>query len=239
VTVNVGRPGYVVRFFNGTNGIGAERGSASTDAGGNATFYLVEGDYGYQVDKYGTRSGMEGFTVVRNTNLNLAYTLSTVTINVGRPGYVVRFFNGTDGIGAERGSASTDAGGNATFYLVEGDYGYQVDKYGTRSAMEGFTVVRNTNQNLSYTLAAVTINVKSSGGQPLPGYIVRFYNGTDGNGTQRGSASTDASGNVVFYLVEGGYQYQVEKSAYNSGKQPPGGFFVLPGTAATLNHTVP
>ena len=182
---------------------------------------------------------MEGFAVVRSTPLNLSYTLATVTVNVGRKGYIVRFFNGTNGSGAERGSASTDDSGNAVFYLVEGDYGYQVDKYGTRSAMEGFTVVRSTNLNLSYTLAAITIHVENSGGQPLPGYRVRFYNGTDGSGTQRGSASTDAGGNVVFYLVEGGYQYQVEKNVYNSGKQPPGGFVVGRGVDAMLSHVLP
>jgi hypothetical protein len=46
----------------------------------------------------------------------------------------------------------------------------------------------------------------------------------------------------VFYLIEGGYQYQVEKNGYNSGKLPTSGFTVAappPANDQTYIHTVP
>ncbi len=169
MTVNVGRPNYTVRFFSGTNGGGLSLGSASSDANGNASFYLIEGDYGYQVEKYGSISAKAGFTVVRSTDQTIVYTLAKVTVNVGRPNYTVRFFSGTNGGGLSLGSASSDANGNASFYLIEGDYGYQVEKYGSISAKAGFTVVRSTDQTIVYTLAKVTVNVGR------PDYAVRFF----------------------------------------------------------------
>ncbi len=79
-------------------------------------------------------SAKAGFTVIRSTDQTLTYTFAKVTVNVGRPNYTVRFFSGTNGNGLELGSASSDANGNASFYLIEGDYGYQVEKYGSISA---------------------------------------------------------------------------------------------------------
>ena len=52
----------------------------------------------------------------------------------------MRVYNGADGSGAERGNAWSDANGDTAFYLVEGDYGYLVEKNAATSAKSGFTV---------------------------------------------------------------------------------------------------
>jgi murein DD-endopeptidase MepM/ murein hydrolase activator NlpD/opacity protein-like surface antigen len=229
VTINVGRPGYLVRIYNGVNGIGSEWGNAWSDASGNATFHLVEGDYGYLVEKNGARSAKTGFTVAAGVNQTLTYNLAATTINVGRPGYLVRIYNGAVGSGSEWGNAWSDASGNATFHLVEGDYGYLVEKNGARSAKTGFTVAAGVNQTLTYNLAAVTINVGR------PGYLVRIYNGAVGSGSEWGNAWSDASGNATFHLVEGDYGYLVEKNGARSAKT---GFTVAAGVNQTLTYTL-
>ena len=228
-----------MRIFSGANGSGVDLTSAKSDANGDTNFYLIEGDYGYQVEKYSIVSAKAGFTVARSAAQTLTYSLAQITVNVGRPNYIVRIFSGANGSGVDLTSAKSDANGDTNFYLIEGGYGFLVEKNGARSAIVPFTVVRSTNQILSYTLAQITLNVTNSGGQPLPNYTVRIFIGTDGSGPLWGSVKSDASGNALFYLVEGGYQYQVEKNAYNSGKQPPGGFVVVQGVDAPLSHVVP
>ena len=241
LTINVGRAGYLVRVYNGTGGSAAEWGNAWSDATGNAAFYLVEGDYGYLVEKNTARSAKTGFTIARGTDQTLTYTLAKLTINVGdnagagRAGYLVRVYNGAGGSGSEWGNAWSDANGNTTFFLVEGDYGYLVEKNAARSAKASFAVTRGTDQTLAYRLAKITIRVQNSGGQPLAGYLVRIYNYGAG---EWGNAWTAANGDAAFYLIEGSYQYQVEKNSYNSGKQPPGGFIVVPGGDAQYTHVV-
>ena len=180
LTINVGRVGYLVRVYNGADGSGAEWGNAWSDATGATAFYLVEGDYGYLVEKNSAKSAKTGFTVARSTDQTLTYTLAKVTVNVGRVGYLVRVYNGADGSGAEWGNAWSDATGATAFYLVEGDYGYLVEKNAATSAKTGFTVARSTDQTLAYTLAKVTVNVGRVG------YLVRVYNGADGSGAEVG-----------------------------------------------------
>jgi hypothetical protein len=236
VTINVGRPGYLVRVYNGTNGGGSEWGNAWSDATGATAFYLVEGDYGYLIEKNAAKSAKAGFTVARSADQTLSYTLARITINVGRPGYLVRVYNGTNGSGSEWGNAWSDATGATAFYLVEGDYGYLVEKNAARSAKAGFTVARSTDQTLSYTLAQITIHVQNGSAAPLAGYLIRIFNF---GGGEWGNAWSNSAGDALFYLVEGMYQVQVDKNAYNSGKQPAEGFVVDRGGVATRTHIVP
>ena len=83
-------------------------------------------------------------------------------------------------------------------------------------------------------LAMGTVKAGDNADVGHSGYLVRIYN--DGAG-EWGSAWTNGSGDSVFYLIEGGYQYQVEKNGYNSGKQPMGGFNVTPGGDTTYTYT--
>ncbi len=235
-TVSVGKPGYLVRIYNGAGGSGLEWGNAWSDANGNTTFFLVEGDYGFLVEKNGARSAKTAFSVAAGGNQTLTYTLSSTTVSVGKPGYLVRIYNGAGGSGSEWGNAWSDTNGNTTFFLVEGDYGFLVEKNGARSAKTAFSVAAGGNQTLTYALATITIHVQNSAGQPLLGYLVRIYNLGAG---EWGNASTAASGDAEFYLVDGCYQYQVEKGADDSGVEPTEGFTVLAGSIATYIHSTP
>jgi len=241
ITINVGQPGYLVRVFNGTGGSGSQWGNAWSNASGDTTFYLVEGSYGYRVDKNGATSGKTGFTVAAGVDQNLTYTLAKITINVGQPGYLVRVFNGTGGSGSQWGNAWSNGSGDTTFYLVEGSYGYRVDRNGATSGKYGFTVTAGTDQTLTYTLAKITVHVQKGSDSPLSGYLVRIYN-NGASTSEWGNAWTNGSGDAAFYLIEGGYQYQVEKNGYKSGKQPAGGFTVNappPADDKTYTHVVP
>ena len=241
ITINVGQPGYLVRVFNGTGGSGSQWGNAWSNASGDTTFYLVEGSYGYRVDRNGATSGKYGFTVTAGTDQTLTYTLAKITINVGQPGYLVRVFNGTGGSGSQWGNAWSNGSGDTTFYLVEGSYGYRVDRNGATSGKYGFTVTAGTDQTLTYTLAKITVHVQKGSDSPLSGYLVRIYN-NGASTSEWGNAWTNGSGDAAFYLIEGGYQYQVEKNGYKSGKQPAGGFTVNappPADDKTYTHVVP
>lgn len=230
------RPSYLVRVFNGTNGSGSEWANATTSADGTAIFYLPDSNYGYRVDKAGATSTKVGFVVaspapVANDQI-LAYTLATVTVTVadsggaGRAGYLVRIFNGTNGAGSEWGNATSGADGKATFVLPDGNYGYRVDKAGATGTKIGFAVAPATDRAITYTLAQLTFHVQNGGDAPLSGYLVRIYNGIGGSGSEWGNATTNANGDATFYLMDGGYQYQVQKGTYNSGRQATGGFTV-------------
>ena len=157
----------------------------------------------------------------------------------------MRVYN--DGSG-QWGYRWSNASGESTFYLIEGNYEFLVEKNGARSQKYDFTVDPPSGDpsgsaddtNLTYLLAKVTIHVQDSGGNPLQSYLVRIYNYPAGS--QWGYQWTNSSGDAVFYLIEGSYQYQVEKNSYNSGKQPAGGFTVAappPGNDQTHTHTVP
>ena len=246
-TANVGHSGYLVRIYN--NGAG-EWGNAWTNGGGLATFYLIEGNYEYLIEKNGAKSAKYDFTVDPPTsadNQDLEYKLATVTVkasdttDVGHSGYLVRVYNNGAG---EWGNAWTSGGGLATFYLIEGNYEYLIEKNGAKSAKYDFNVAApapNANdKSLEYELAKVVIHVQNSGGNPLSGYLARIYNYP--TTTEWGNAWTNGSGDAVFYLIEGGYQYQVEKNGSNSDKLPIEGFTIVappPGNNQTLNHTVP
>ncbi len=182
----------------------------------------------------------------------LEYQLATVTVkvsdsaNVGHQSYLVRIYNA--GLG-QWGYQWSDSSGLTTFYLIEGNYEYLVEKNGAQSSKISFPVAATDHttlvsgnpddQGLEYKLAKVTVHVQDSGGSPLQSYLVRIYNFGAG---QWGYQWSNVSGDSVFYLIEGGYQYQVEKNSYNSGKLPAGGFTVdapPPADNQTLTHTIP
>ena len=185
---------------------------------------------------------------------DLEYKLATVTVKVGdssvaNPGhksYLVRIYNDNAG---QWGYQWSNSSGMTTFYLIEGKYEYLVEKNGAKSAKIDFTVADTDHsipvsgdpddQDLEYQLAKVTIHVQDSGGSPLKSYLVRIYNYL---GSQWGYQWSNSSGDSIFYLIEGGYQYQVEKNGYNSGKLPAGGFMVAappPANNQPHTHTVP
>ncbi len=125
-----GRAGYVVRIY--TAG-GVELSNAVTDVNGVTTFPVTPGtNYEYTVGRYGALSTKIGFQL--SADQTITYTLAQITVAVGRPNYNVRIFNGTNGSGVDLSSTSSDANGNTNFYLIEGDYGYQVEKSMAASA---------------------------------------------------------------------------------------------------------
>jgi len=251
-TDGTGHSGYLVRIYNDG---ASEWGNAWTNGGGLATFYLIEGKYEYLVEKNGATSDKIDFTVDPPNaadDQDLEYKLATVTVKAGdtadsgHSGYLVRIYN--DGAG-EWGNAWTNGGGVATFYLIEGKYEYLLEKNGAKSARIDFTVADTNHavpvsgnpddQDLKYKLAKVTVHVQKNN-SPLAGYLVRIYN-NGASTSEWGNAWTNGSGDAAFYLIEGGYQYQVEKNVYNSGKLPTSGFTVAappPANDQTYIHIV-
>ncbi|MFZ5917769.1 MAG: hypothetical protein ACOYZ7_12590, partial [Chloroflexota bacterium] len=190
------------------------------------------------------QSGKVGFTVTycqdQMGENALVYRLARIEIEVSdhqggaHGGYLVRVYNGAGGSGSQWGYAWSGANGLTTFYLVEGNYGYLVEKNGAQSGKVGFTVEYCKDQHLVYKLSKITITVQSSGGSGLSGYLVRVYNDTN---EQWGYQWTNASGVTTFYLVEGGYKYKVEKNSYSAwGDDSP--FTVSYDTDQALTHTV-
>lgn len=242
---NTGQLGYLVRVFNGAGGTGTQWGSDTTNVNGDTSFYLVNGTYSYRVDKAGATGTVINFTMTSAISRSLVYTLAKITVNVvdlaglGRQGFLVRVFNGVNGSGAQWGSATSDANGNASFLLPDGSYGYRVDKAGATSAIIGFSATAGNTVNLTYMLAKITIHVQTKTGAPANGYLVRLFNGATSSGTQWGTQTTNALGDSIFYVPDSTFQFQVEKASYNSGRLPMNGIVVASGSSTAVTHSLP
>jgi hypothetical protein len=222
-------PGYLVRVYNGTDGSGSQWGYAWTDSNGEATFYLIEGDYGYLIEKNGAIGAKYGFGVAPPApsadDQTLTYKLAKIVVQVSdntsdaHQGYLVRVYN--DGA-AEWGYQWSDANGESTFYLIEGAYEYLVENNGAQSQKYDFTAAppnpSSDDQTLTYKLAKITVHASDNAVNDHSGYLVRVYNGTDGSGSQWGYAWTDSNGEATFYLIEGDYGYLIEKNGAQSQK---------------------
>jgi PKD repeat protein len=205
-----GHDGYLVRVYLAG---GAQQAYAYSADGGYTAFVLdTSNNYEYTVEKNGVISPRQFFTP--SDSATLEYKLSKVEIKVGdhqagvHQGYLVRVYN--DGAG-QWGYQWSDASGLTTFYLVPGSYEYLVEKNGAQSPKTAFTVENCLDYDFEYKLSKVEIKIEYSG----LGYLVRVYNAGAG---QWGYQWSDASGLTTFYLIEGDYEYLIEKDGAQSPK---------------------
>jgi uncharacterized membrane protein len=203
--------------------VGSE--TATTSATGEAIISLADGDYTYTISNYGYLTQTAPFTV--------AGAAMFIPVDMPMlPHYDILFHamaSGTDLEGALVSltgdvimSMTTDLSGEALFSLVDGTYNYTVSKTGY-STETGSITVNGAGFTVDVVLAAlydVTFHVTSAGFN-LQGAAVTV-------GTQ--TKITNASGNAVFSLADGDYNYLVTLFNYN---EVPGAF-----TVAGANQTI-
>jgi uncharacterized membrane protein len=203
VTDNVGTPLQDAMVTVGTESI-------LTDVNGEATFMRTNGTYGYAVTKTGYITVTNNFTIA-----GADITVPVVMNPVGTEFDVT--FHVTDGtndlqdalvtVGSQ--TALTDATGMATISLANGNYNYNVTKFGYSPASGAFTVA-NAPQTIDVILT------------PLPQYNITFHVTSGGNNVEGasidipgvGTMLTDINGNAVFSLIDGFYNYTITKTGY-------------------------
>ncbi|MDH7475825.1 MAG: hypothetical protein QHJ74_17825, partial [Anaerolineae bacterium] len=152
----------------------------------------------------------------------LEYKLSKVVIKVtnkqgqGLQSFLVRVYNAGAG---EWGNAWSDANGFTTFWLIEGNYEYTVEKGCYNSGKIPFTVVYSNDYNLVQKATVnVTIKVGDHQGGAYKGYLVRVYKA---GGSQIAYQWSNDSGLTTFELdALTNYEYLVEKNGAQSPKKP-------------------
>jgi hypothetical protein len=207
-------PLYTITFDN-TNGLsGVEitihdywtwnvTGVTSTNATGQATVDLQNGEYAYEATKSGYAWYGDYFEVEGS-----GQTISFALI----PGYTVTFneTNGLPGVDIviyleEYGplcSVTTNATGQATIDLANGDYSYEATRSGYALVLDYFTV-SGFAQSVNFTMIpAYTVTLDEA--NDLPDVFIEIY---DSSEEFVAEVSTDASGNATVDLANGTYGF--------------------------------
>jgi CSLREA domain-containing protein len=210
---NIPQAGLSVYAFNGTTYTGYNKVS---DANGQAVFTLPQGSYRFRVDKNGTQFWSDttnhctipGCSMV-NVTVTVPVTVSVAdTDGVAQAGLSVYAFNGTTYTGYNKVS---DANGQAVFTLPQGSYRFRVDKNGTQfwsDTANHCTIPGCSMVNVTVTVP-VTVSVADTDGVAQAGLSVYAFNGTTYTGYNKVS---DANGQAVFTLPQGGYRFRVDKN---------------------------
>jgi len=198
--------------------------SLYTNINGEVIFSLPNGNYNYNVSKYGYTSANGTFDVASaSQNIDVQLTML--------PHYDITFHVTSGGSNLEGatiditdvGTMVTDINGNAVFSLIDGNYDYTITKTGYLT-VEDVTTVAGASFTVEETMDpvyAVTIHVTKPDNTGLQGASVTI-------GTE--TKLTDASGNAIFNLIDGNYSYTVTKTGYN----PAAGNFVVAGSPLTV-----
>ena len=232
--------GLHVYAFAGTTYAGV---NGTTDASGQVTLTLEEGDYRFRADKNGTQfwSGVENTCPVPGCVSDMVTTTIPAVVavqdSVGTPeaGLKVYAFNGTTYAGYNK---TTDAAGLVTFTLPVGDYRFRADKNGTQfwSGVENTCPVPGCVSDMVTTTIPAVVAVQDSVGTPEAGLMVYAFKGTTYAGYNK---TTDAAGQVTFTLPMGNYRFRADKNGtqFWSGVENT---CTLPGCASdTVTTTIP
>lgn len=204
--------GLNVYAFDGTTYVNK---SAVTSAGGDAVFTLLPGNYRFRIDKNGTQY----FTDTANHCAvpgcdSVSYEVPenvVVTVSSSGGGFEsglnVYAFNGSTYVNK---SAVTNAGGEATFTLLPGDYRFRIDKNGTQFFTDTVNHCTTPGCNaVSYEVPeSVTVSVTNTAGGVEPGLNVYAF---DGSTYANKSAVTDTNGAATLTLLPGNYRFRVDK----------------------------
>jgi hypothetical protein len=190
--------------------------AATTDADGQVTLTLPQGNYHFRADLNGTQfwSGTNNHCDVPGCVSAQITVTSPVMVNVQdtegtvKTGVKVYAFNGTTYTSY---SAITNATGQATFTLPQGSYRFRADFNGTQfwSETANHCDVPGCD-NVSITVTnGVLVTVEDTDGTPKADLKVYAYNGTTYTGF---SATTSANGQVTLTLPQGSYRFRADLS---------------------------
>ena len=190
----------------------------NTNAQGEATFTLADGDYPLTIERTGYQTVTETLKV-SGANLAKSYklvkaaapTTHTVTITVqdenGQPlqDQPVKLGDQT---------LNTNAQGEATFTLADGDYPLTIERTDYQTVSETLKV-SGANLAKSYKLVkaaaptthTVAITVQDEHGQALQGQPVKLGDQT---------VNTNAQGEAAFTLADGDYPLTIERTDYKT-----------------------
>jgi YD repeat-containing protein len=206
-----GMLGVPVYVFDGATYTGFNQ---TTDADGQVSITLPEGNYRFRADVDGVQfwSGDEnhceiaGCTSVLMTIPDPVLVVVQDTGGTPKQGLPVYVFDGSTYTGR---SGTTNANGEVTLRLPEGEYDFRVDFNGTQFWNDAFnhcSVPGCTLAGVIVTIPAV-VTVEDSLGMPQAGLPVYAFSGgiyTGYNGT------SDASGQAVFTLPMGDYRFRAD-----------------------------
>jgi len=205
-----------VYVFYGTTYTGH---SGSTDANGTITLNLPEGNYRFRTDLNGLQyfSGEQNHCSVPacSSASITAAVFGSVTVTVldtlsapqaGLPVYVF------DGTTYKNFTAATDANGQVTFNLPEGNYRFRSDLHGGQyfSASENnCTVTTCTSAAITVPVyGQVTISAVSKAGMAQQDVPIYAFDGTTYTGI---SGVTGADGTVSLWLPAGNYRFRADQ----------------------------
>jgi len=226
---DTGYAGYRVRVYHAGGGYITYK---DTDASGDATFTLDNGDYTYTVEKWGATSAPQSFTVA-GVDQTLDHHLSVITVHAyadypaadtGYEGYRARLYLAG---GAYMTYRDTDSSGNAYFVVPvptgDDQFEYTVEKWGAYSEKQSIDVDYCSDKTVDHHLSVVTVHAYANhpaAGTGYKGYRVRLYLA---DGTYMTYRDTEDSGNAYFVVPvpagENQFEYNVEKWAAYSEKQ--------------------
>ncbi len=255
-----GVPVYVFKDTIYTNRNG------TTDVNGQVTFNLPEGDYNFRADVNGvqyfsadtggpcTVTACTSTTVTAAVFADVTVTVANANGSVGS-GVPVYVFSGTT---YTNRTAQTDGNGQVSFTLPAGAYNFRADiqpssggpayQYFSGSGNDTCIVPDNCNGNTDtvtvpvFENVTVTVSDDNGGVDSVPVYVFSGTTYTNRN------ATTDPSGQVIFDLPAGDYNFRadIEPSSggpayqYFSGTGSGNNNCTIPGCGATGNTiTVP
>lgn len=188
--------------------------SATTNADGQVTLTLPQGSYRFRADLNGTQfwSGTTNHCDVPGCESTQITVTSPVTVTVqdtegmAKQSVVVYAFNGATYTSY---NATTNANGQATFTLPQGNYRFRADFNGTQFWSETVNHCGIPGcDNVSITVTnGVLVTVEDTDGTPKTGLKVYAYNGTTYTGF---SATTNANGQVTLTLPQGSYRFRAD-----------------------------
>lgn len=193
--------------------------SLTTDADGMASVWLTTGDYDYTV-------AMDGYLDASGT---VTVEYSNVTQEVTLMQYYTVTFSVTDGsdpiegasISVGDSSRTTDASGEATIMLVNGDYNYTVTADDFQDASGSFTV-DGADMTVDVALTATAIN------NPLAEQLRVYPNPSEGNVTLSGGNVKGAQVTILNSIGEQLKQLQLNGNTnyLNLNKLNSGIYFI-------------
>jgi YD repeat-containing protein len=203
--------GLPVYVFDGSTYTGKH---GTTDANGEVSLRLVEGDYRFRADLNGTQFWSDEVNhcpVPGCTLANVTVTIPvvvTVEDSLGTPqeGLPIYAFSGGNYTGF---NGTSDASGQVILTLPIGDYRFRADSGGTQfwsGETDHCTIPGCLDATVVVTLPA-TVTVEDTNGVPKEGVLVYVFDGTtytNFNGT------TDINGEVAFTLLQGSYRFRAD-----------------------------
>jgi len=185
-----------------------------TDVAGQVSFTLPSGSYRFRADLEGTQfwsdeinhctlPGCEtaSVTVTKPVTVSVADTDAVPQIGLNVFAFDDGAYTGFNG--------TTDASGEVSFILPEGDYCFRADTGGTQfwSELTDHCALPGCESASVTVTIPVTVTVASQNGDPYPDLNVYAFDGESYIGH---TGVSDENGEVVFTLPEGDYRFRAD-----------------------------